>query len=157
MNEVWNLDPIYPGFDAPAFGQDVADLKETVGAFASWVKTLDTVEPLEGLKTGTDYLEKLFAYGNRLVEYCMLRQAANTLDSEASSGASLVMGILSSMAGPKAQFKAWASKLPNLMELVESDDILRQYTFLYSNILSSSAFQLPGMGEEIIAKIVIKY
>ena len=23
MNEVWNLDPIYRGFDDPAFGQDL--------------------------------------------------------------------------------------------------------------------------------------
>ena len=153
MNEAWNLDPIYPGFDAPAFKADLADLKETVADFASWVNTLASVEPLEGLKTGTAYLEKLFAYGNRLVEYCMLRQAANTLDGEASSGASQVMGLLSTMAGPKAIFKDWASKLPDLMELVASDDVLREYTFLYSNILSSSAFQLPGMGEEIMAKM----
>ena len=153
MNEVWNLDPIYPGFDSPEFKRDLADLKETVADFASWVKTLDAVEPLEGLKTGTDYLEKMFAYGNRLVEYCMLRQAANTLDGEASSGASLVMGTLSTMAGPKAIYKDWAARLPNLMELVASDEVLKEYTFLYSNILSSSVFQLPGMGEEIMAKM----
>ena len=153
MNEVWNLDPIYPGFDTPEFKQDLADLKETVADFASWVKTLETVDPLEGLKTGTDYLEKMFAYGNRLVEYCMLRQAANTLDGEASSGGSQVMGALSTMAGPKAIYKDWAAKLPNLMELVASDEVLREYTFLYSNIQSASVFQLPGMGEEIMAKM----
>ena len=153
MNEVWNLDPIYPGFDAPAFKKDLADLKECIADFASWVKTLDAVEPLEGLRTGTAYLEKMFTYGNRLVEYCMLRQAANTLDGEASSGGSLVMGTLSTMAGPKAIYKDWAAKLPDLMELVASDEVLKEYTFLYSNILSSSAFQLPGMGEEIMAKM----
>ena len=153
MNEVWNLDPIYPGFDAPEFQKDLKGLKDTVAAYTAWVKTLDTLDPLEGLKTGTDYLERLFAYGNKLVEYCMLRQAANTLDGEASSGASQVMGLLSTMAGPKAIFKDWAAKLPNLMELVASDEVLKEYTFLYSNILSSSSFQLPGMGEEIMAKM----
>ncbi|MBP3660952.1 MAG: M3 family oligoendopeptidase [Oscillospiraceae bacterium] len=153
MNEVWNLDPIYPGFDAPEFRKDLEELKATVAAYTAWVKTLDTLEPLEGLKTGTDYLERLFAYGNKLVEYCMLRQAANTLDGEATSGASQVMGLLSTMAGPKAIFKDWAAKLPDLMELVASDEVLKEYTFLYSNILSSSSFQLPGMGEEIMAKM----
>ena len=153
MNEVWNLDPIYPGFDSPAFREDLESLKKTVADYALWVKTLENADPLEGLKTGTDYLEKLFACGNRLVEYCMLRQAANTLDSEAVSGGSMVMGLLSTIAGPKAVFKDWASKLPNLMELVASDEILKEYTFLYSNILSSSSFQLPGRGEEIMAKM----
>ena len=153
MNEVWNLDPIYPGFNSPEFRQELADLKDTVADFASWVETLEGIDPLEGLKTGTDYLEKLLTYGNKLVEYCMLRQAANTLDAEATSGASQVMGILSTMAGPKAVYKDWASKLPNLMELVESDDVLREYTFLYRNIQDSSCFQLSGRGEEIMAKM----
>ena len=153
MNEVWNLDPIYPGFDAPEFRKDLEELKATVAAYTAWVRKLDSLDPLEGLKTGTDYLERLFAYGNKLVEYCMLRQAANTLDGEASSGASQVMGLLSTMAGPKAIFKDWAAKLPDLMELVASDEVLKEYTFLYSNILSSSSFQLSGMGEEIMAKM----
>ena len=153
MNEVWNLDPIYPGFDSPAYREDLEGLKKTAAEYSLWVKTLENADPLEGLKTGTDYLEKLFTYGNRLVEYCMLRQAANTLDSEAVSAGSMVMGLLSTIAGPKAVFKDWASKLPNLMELVASDEVLKEYTFLYSNILSSSSFQLPGMGEEIMAKM----
>ena len=34
MNEVWNLDPIYKGFDDPAFVQDLNTLKEKVAAFA---------------------------------------------------------------------------------------------------------------------------
>ena len=27
MNEIWNLDPIYKGFDDPAFEADMASLK----------------------------------------------------------------------------------------------------------------------------------
>ena len=153
MNEVWNLEAIYPGFDSPEFKQELADLKATVADYAQWVKTLETLDPLEGLKTGTDYLEKLLTYGNKLVEYCLLRQAANTLDDEATSGASQVMGLLSTIAGPKAVYKAWACRLPNLMELVAGDEVLKEYTFLYSTLRDASGFQLSGRGEEIMAKM----
>ncbi|MBE6950951.1 MAG: peptidase M3 [Ruminococcaceae bacterium] len=153
MNEVWNLEAIYPGFDSPEFKQELADLKATVADYAQWVKTLETLDPLEGLKTGTDYLEKLLTYGNKLVEYCLLRQAANTLDDEATSGASQVMGLLSTIAGPKAVYKAWACRLPNLMELVAGDEVLKEYTFLYSTMRDASGFQLSGRGEEIMAKM----
>ena len=153
MNEVWNLDPIYPGFDSPAFQKDLSDLKDVVADFASFTQTLDGIDPMEGLKAGTAHLEKLFAYGNKLVEYCMLRQAANTLDPEASSNAGQSMAVLSTMAGPKAVFKEWASRLPDLMELVEQDDVLKEYRFLYANILDSSRYLLPGKGEEIMAKM----
>ena len=31
MNEVWNLDPIYKGFDDPSFARDLARLEEALG------------------------------------------------------------------------------------------------------------------------------
>ena len=153
MNEVWNLEAIYPGFDSPEFKQELADLKATVADYAQWVKTLETLDPLEGLKTGTDYLEKLLTYGNKLVEYCLLRQAANTLDAEAGSRTGQIMAVLSSVAAPQALFQEWASKLPNLMELVAGDEVLKEYTFLFSNMKDASRYLLPGKGEEIMAKM----
>ena len=153
MNDVWNLDPIYRGFDDPAFAADLAGLKDGAAEFAEFTRTLDGMDALEGLKAGTAHLEKLFAYGNKLVEYCMLRQAANTLDPEANSNAGQAMAVLSTIAGPKAVYKEWASRLPNLMELVAGDEVLREYTFLYSTIRESSVYLLPGRGEEIMAKM----
>ena len=35
MNEVWNLDPIYPGFDAPEFRKDLEELKATVASYTA--------------------------------------------------------------------------------------------------------------------------
>ena len=32
MNEVWNLDPIYKGFDDPSFEKDLTALKEKLNA-----------------------------------------------------------------------------------------------------------------------------
>ena len=153
MNEVWNLDPIYRGFDDPAFGQDLTMLKDMVSDFAKWTETLSAAAPLEGLKEGIDRQEKLVDTAGKLVEYAMLRQSADTQDAEAGSKVGQVMGILSSVAGPQAAFQEWASKLPDLMELVAQDEVLRAYTFFFENIRTSSRFLLPGLGEEIMAKM----
>ena len=64
-----------------------------------------------------------------------------------------IMGVNSNLAGPEAAFKAWATKLPNLMELVNGDEDLRDYTFMFSNMADSSRYMLPGMGEQIAAKL----
>ena len=153
MNEVWNLDPIYRGFDDPAFGQDLTMLKDMVSDFAKWTETLSAAAPLEGLKEGIDRQEKLVDTAGKLVEYAMLRQSADTQDAEAGSKVGQVMGILSSVAGPQAAFQEWASKLPDLMELVAQDEVLTAYTFFFENIRTSSRFLLPGLGEEIMAKM----
>ena len=43
MNEVWNLDPIYKGFDDPAFEADLTAAKEKLAAYKGRVYTEDTV------------------------------------------------------------------------------------------------------------------
>ena len=52
MNERWNLDPIYPGFDDPVFEEDMAALKTEVEKITAFVDSLPTAVPLDGLKTG---------------------------------------------------------------------------------------------------------
>ena len=153
MNDVWNLDPIYLGFDDPAFERDLKELKEAVAEFASWTRELEGLEPFAGLKDGIARQEKLMTLGGKLVEYAMLRQAANTQDPEAGSRVGQIMAVLSSVAAPQAAFQAWASQLPNLMELVAQDEVLTEYTFLFANMKESSRYLLPGRGEEIAAKL----
>ena len=153
MNEVWNLEPIYHGFDDPAFNRDLAELKVSVSDFAKWSQNLGSAEPLEDLKAGIAHQEKLYTIGSKLVEYGMLRQSANTQDPEAGSRIGQIMGVFSSVAGPQAAFQDWASKLPDLMELVAKDEILSEYSFFFENIRKSSRYLLPGTGEEIMAKM----
>ena len=153
MNEVWNLDPIYLGFQDPAFEGDLTGLKQAAADFAAFIPILSDIDPLEGLKTGIAHQEKLMTIGSKLVEYAMLRQAANTVDPEAGSRLGQIMAVLSSVAAPQAGFQEWASKLPNLMELVAQDEILTEYTFFFENAKDSSRFLLSGLGEEIMAKM----
>ena len=153
MNEVWNLDPIYLGFQDPAFEGDLTGLKQAAADFAAFIPTLSGIDPLEGLKTGIAHQEKLMTIGSKLVEYAMLRQAANTVDPEAGSRLGQIMAVLSSVAAPQALFQEWASKLPNLMELVAQDEILTEYTFFFENAKDNSRFLLSGLGEEIMAKM----
>ena len=153
MNDVWNLDPIYLGFQDPSFEADLAALKQAVADFAAFIPTLSDIDPLQGLKDAIAHQEKIMTIGSKLMEYAMLRQAANTLDPEAGSRTGQIMAVLSSVAAPQAGFQEWASKLPNLMELVAQDEILTEYTFFFENAKDSSRFLLSGLGEEIMAKM----
>ena len=153
MNGCWNLNPIYKGFDDPAFEQDIQTLKEKVAQSADFAAELTNLEPLEGLKRGIATEEELNQLVYKLAGYASLRQAADTRDSQAGSQMGRIMGIASGVAAPEAAFKSWASNLPNLMELVESDEILKEYTFLFKNMKDSSRYLLGGKGEEIMAKM----
>ncbi len=153
MNEVWNLDPIYKGFEDPAFEADMAALKEQVAAIAAFADTLPTVQPLDGLRRGIELQERFSDLVGKLAGYSSLRQAANTLDSAAGSKMGQIMGLYSGVAAPFAAFKDWASKLPDLEKLVAGDEFLRPYTFLFRNMADSNRYMLPGIGEMVMAKL----
>ena len=153
MNEVWNLDPIYKGFDDPAFEADLTALKEHVAAFTAFSAALEQTDPAEGLKQGIAMEETIQSTASKLGEYAMLRQSADTRNPEAGSQMGRVMAVLSGVAAPMAAFENWASKLPDLMELVMADESLKDYEFLFANMAASSRYLLPGIGEAVMARM----
>ena len=153
MNEVWNLNVIYEGFEDPQYDKDLSLLKEKAAAYAAATGSLADAEPLEGLKSCIALEEEVTRLANKLAEYAMLRQSADARDAQAGSQIGRIMGVISSLAAPQAAFKDWASKLPNLMELVAADEVLKEYTFLFENLFKSSRYLLSGQAEAVMAKM----
>ena len=153
MNEFWNLDPIYKGFDDPAFDADMAALRQAVAQYNDFAATLDNLAPVDGLKDGIAWEERIADLVMKLANYASLRQSTNTRDSEAGSRLGQVMQIISATAAAQTTWKQWATSLPNLMELVKGDENLAVYTYLFENLLKDSTHLLGAQGEEICAKL----
>ena len=153
MNEVWNLDPIYKGFDDPAFEGDLNALKAAVAEYSAFAAELPSAEPAAALRKGIDLQETIQKLANKMGEFSMFRQSTNSRDSEAGSQMGRVMSTVSATAAPDAAYREWAAKLPNLMELVEADEKLRDYRFVFENILEGSRYLLGGVAEEVMARM----
>ena len=153
MNEVWDLDPIYKGFDDPQFAADMQTLSEKAKEIGAFAAALPTMEPLAGLKEGIARMEELQELTGKLAEYASLRQSTNTRDTESGSRMGQIFQILSATAGPRAIFNEWAAQLPDLEALVESDESLRDYAFYFKNLKQQSTHLLGAKGEEICARL----
>ena len=153
MNEVWNLDPIYKGFDDPAFDADMTALKQCIADYNTFADALANCEALEGLKKGIAFEERILDLVMKLANFAQLRQATNTRDTEAGSRMGQVLQMLSATAGAQTAWKQWATALPNLMELVKADEELAVYTYLFENMQKDSTHLLGALGEEICAKL----
>jgi oligoendopeptidase F len=152
MNEVWNLDRIYKGFDDPAYAADMAAMKQLVEDFTAFSKELDTMEPIEGLRKGVALQEKLTELST-LGGYANLRSATDAKNPEPGSYMGRVMAIRSGLAAPMAAFNAWVVNLPNLMELVRGDEYLKNYEFYFAGKAESARYQLSGEAEAVMAKL----
>ena len=156
MNTTWNLDVIYKGFADPAYAGDIQALEQSLQAFDAFSQTLSQKsDAAAALREAVALQEKIAVLVDKLATYANLRQAANTKDPEAGSQMGRILALYSMIAAPQAAFESWASALPNLMELVEQDETLRDYRFLFANMQENSSHLLPGLGEEIMAKMSI--
>ena len=153
MNEVWNLDRMYTGFDDPKYQADFVAFKEKIDAFVAFTKTLDGVEALEGLRTGIRLQEELEHVSDCLGSYPHLRAATNANDVEAISQSGRIMSIYSNMAGAGTVFRKWACSLPNLLELVAQDEFLKDYEFFFKGMLDMQQFALSPDGSRVSAKL----
>lgn len=153
MNAVWNLSTIYTGFDDPRFEEDLKASEAKIADYAAFAEQLAVLRPLDGLKNGIALEEEISCLVGKLGLYCTLRQSADTRDTEAVSQLGRLMGICSAVAAPEAAFHEWAAGLPDLMELIEQDEVLRQYRFLFSKMQDSSRYLLGSRGEEIMARM----
>ena len=153
MKECWNLDGLYTGFDDPAFAMDLTALEQAVGALGDFSRHLEDETPTDTLVKGIALLEELVELQEKLVTYVELRQSADSRDSQAASQLGRALNLISAAAAPEAAFKDWASRLPNLEQLVQCNENLKDYAFYFRDVAASGKYLLPGMGEEIVAKL----
>ena len=153
MKDRWNLDPIYRGFEDPAFAADLEKLKSMAAEYIAFTAGLESMETLAGLREGIVREEKLTALVMQLATYAQLRQSVDTRDSACGSYLGQVMQILSSTAGAQTAWQEWAVKQADLMELVQGDELLKTYTFRFSNLQQDSKYLLGSLGEEICARL----
>ncbi len=153
MNEVWNLDRMYSGFDDPKYLADFEAFEKKVTEFIDFSKTLENTESLEGLRTGIRLQEELEHIADCLFSYPHLRAATNANDVEAISQSGRMMGIYSNMAGAGAVFRQWVCNIPNLMELVAGDDFLKDYGYMFQGMLDMHRYDLAPEASQVSAKM----
>ena len=154
MNECWNLNPIYTGFDDPRFEEDLQALRRTVRDLEELTQHL-TGDSAALLKRGLTLQERLQELAEKLLCYAELRQAACTTDAEAGSKIGKVMGVYSDSAAPVAAFEGWLAAIPDLDNLIASDPLFEEYRFILERKKLGSLHLLPGIGEKVMAKLKI--
>lgn len=152
MYDKWNLDKLYKGFDDSKYLSDMQSLKDLVDEYDKVTKELSKGDPLATLKKVIKIKEDMSDLST-LFSYASLRTSTDTKDPDPGSYMGQLMAIYSKTAAPNAAFNSWAVSLPNLMELVKSDDYLKDYEYLFKNKIEFSKYQLSNEAEAVAAKL----
>ena len=158
MNERWDLDVIYNGFDSAEFQGDLESLKEAAARLADFAQTdLKNSVGEHGvlLRRGFELLEQISRLVGKLAGYASLVQAADARDGQAPSYLGIIMSVYSTVAGPEAAFESFVADVPKdeLDALLERDELLAEYGYLIGRMRQNAVYLLDGKCEEIMAKM----
>ena len=153
MNAEWNLERMYAGFDDPAYGKDFAELNKLAAAYNTFADNLKESDHLQGLREGIRIQEEFHGLAEKLFLYCELRSSVNALDTDADSHGGRIMALFSATAGAGTAFREWACGIPNLMDLVKGDELLKEYEFLFANMMEANRYALGVEATKVQARM----
>lgn len=153
MNDRWSLDILYAGFEDKKWKDDIQTLEELIVKFDLFTQEMDQKQPELVIKEGILQLEELESLGSQLIIFASLKQAANTLDSSSSSALGNVSMTLNKSTISRTKFAKYVAEQKNLKDLIQKDEVLKEYTYYLEMMQKDDTYMLDGKVEEALAKM----
>ena len=155
INLNWSLDEIYKSFDDEEFKNDINKLDECIKDINSWgasiLKRKDShVKKLE------EYIEKRSDFeelSNKLEIFINLSLSVNTKDKEALRYSDIIEKKLTEVVETFAKVEKWISSIDSLDCIIEKSNILKEYKFLFGEIVEKGKYILSEKEENIISNM----
>ena len=155
MNSTWDLTILYDGFDDPKFASDMQSLDGMIDALTGFKSSAEKMDSREFLLEFIRINSELSDLVTKLFNYSNLRYSVNTADSEAASTMGVLLGKYSATAAPLAALNKLVAAIPNLSDLIDTDDTLRAHRYFLESIQRDSKHLLSDAEESLFAEMNI--
>ena len=155
MNKQWDLSILYSGFDDPRMAADMTAFDEAIGEVVAFAGSLSDYSGEELLLRYIELETKVSSLAEKLFIFANLRYSADTRDSEAASVMGVLMGKLSATAAPSAAVNKAIAKIPNIEEIIEQNEILKEHSYRILTIVKDSKHLLTDAEESLFAEMNI--
>ncbi len=155
MDLRWNLDALYPSFDAPAFKQDWQTYETEMKDLQQWAWA--------SLADQTDAGKKMEAYITKLtsclqLQYRMMSFAELTVSTDAKNEKALqiIEQLEEKSVGlvePSVLFQKWIGKIENLDTVISSSRLLEEHRYFLQENAARAKHLLSDKEEILLAKM----
>ena len=155
MYNEWSLDIFYKGIDDPALEADVKKLEDNIALYKSTIVSLTPDYPARSLRAIIDIKENTTVLVRKIAGYCSLRRSANSKDSEVSALMTRIQMLLAGTAKENVAFEKYVGSVEDLDAVLDSDEVLAQYKFYFSEVKASVSHNLSDEAEDVFARLNI--
>ena len=155
MYNEWSLDIFYKGIDDPSLEADVKKLEDNIALYKSTIASLTPDYPARSLRAIIDIKENTTVLVRKIAGYCSLRRSANSKDSEVSALMTRIQMLLAGTAKENVAFEKYVGSVEDLDAVLDSDEVLAQYKFYFSEVKASVSHNLSDEAEDVFARLNI--
>ena len=142
MYDKWSLDVLYTGFEDPKFQNEFKQLDEFVEKFKNTAESLGSKDERTTTKEALTLIEDYHRIFNRLVNYCALRQNADTNDGESVSNLGRLIQKNNDITPFATAIDKYLSTLSDLDDVIGDDEMLQDYSFYLHEMQKSAKYLL---------------
>ena len=142
MYDRWSLDVLYSGFEDPKFQSEFKQLDEFVEKFKNTAESLGSKDERTTTKEALTLIEDYHRIFNRLVNYCALRQNADTNDGESVSNLGRLIQKNNDITPFATAIDKYLSTLSDLDDVIGDDEMLQDYSFYLHEMQKSAKYLL---------------
>ncbi len=153
MYNEWSLDVFYKGIDDPAFSADIAKLEKTIADYKALISDLTYDDTAKTLREIIDLKETIAVTGRHLMGYMSLRRSTNSSDTEVSVPQTKLSMLMASTAKENVMFEKYVGGIDNIDQVIEKDEVLKEYKFYFGEIKSSVAHNMSDEAEDVFVKM----
>ena len=155
MNEKWNLDILYKGFDDPEFKKDTEAFDEVISELNALAEKCETMAHAELIAKAITLWERQYTLMEKLFIFASLKYSADTRDGEASSTADILSAKASHSAAAQAKLNTVIAGFDDLEKIIDENASLEEYRYYLMNIKRDSKYLLSDREEALFAKMSI--
>ena len=156
MNNNWNLNNLYTGFDDPQFLADMENLPTAVAELVAFAKETFATTDNAGAKLEA-YIKMMqgFVKNYNILIYCNLVTSVDSENKDALKFMSQAQLTLSEGVVASTLYTEFVSKIDDLDSLIAASDLLTEHQFVLLNTKMNGKYLLSTPEEVIAAKLRI--
>lgn len=142
MYDRWSLDVLYSGFEDPKFQSEFKELDAFAEKFKQTAESLGSKDEKTTTKEALSLLEESQKAFGRLINYCALRQNADTNDGESVSYLGRLIQKNNEITPYTTAIEKYLASLSDLDAIIADDEMLKDYEYLLREKKKSAKYLL---------------
>lgn len=153
MNQRWNLEALYQGFDDPKYSEDYNGITDLIEKLNLTLEGFDNNPVKEQLTIYLKQYSQLLTLIEKYSSFAELTLSVESSNQVALNAVERIEALMPNISGIEVKFQETLQQIKGIEEFL-TDEELKEYSFFINDLLNRSKYTLDTNSEKIISEMM---